>query len=460
MNYKNIIMLFAAGALLNSYALAAPTDEEISQLGTTLTPLGAIKAGNADGTIPSWDGGICSPPAGYKPLMGNKGGSPYVDPFANERPLFSINAANLDQYKEKLDKGTLELFKRYPESYRLDVYPSHRTACYPQWVYDNTIKRVKNPQMVGDAPGIINAQAQFPFPIPKTGYEAMWNMLVKYDVPYSEGTQSSYLIDSSGGQALLAVQKIEMRKRFWDNSLDKFPENQPYWEIISTVLDPAGVSGQKTLLHMFTNTHERDSMVWSYIPGQRRVRLAPEFKYDTVSTTSGGVLLFDEINGGFAGKMDKYNFKLLGRKEMYMPYNTYKAWAADPEVINTPKHLNPDYLRWELHRVWEVEATLKPGERHVQSIKRFFLDEDSWSILIYQSDDQSGKVHHVMYQPTIQDYDKPTFRSGQYVMYDMTKGIYTNGSIMGAPGMTGIYVVKAPSDSYFSPGAISGSSVR
>lgn len=460
MNYKKIFMLSVAGVLFAGQAVATPTDEEISQLGNTLTPLGAIKAGNADGTIPAWDGGICSPPAGYKPIMGSKGGSPYIDPFANEKPLFSISASNLDQYKDKLDKGTLELFKRYPDTYRLDVYPTHRTACYPQWVYDNTIKRVKNPKVVGDAHGLVDAMAQYPFPIPKTGYEAMWNMLVKHDVPNTEGTQSTYLIDASGGQTMISKQKIEMRVSYWDKDLDKLPANQPYWQIISTELDPPSNTGNKILLHMFTNMHERDQMSWSYIPGQRRVRQAPEFKYDTVSTTSGGILLFDEVNGGFSGKMDRYDFKLLGRKEMYVPYNTYKAWAAEPELINTPKHLNPDYLRWELHRVWEVEATLKPGARHVQKVKRFYLDEDSWSILVYQADDHAGKVHHLNYLPTIQSYEKPTFRSGAYIMYDFPKAIYTNGSRMGMPGMTGLYVIDSFPPSKFTPGSLAGSGLR
>lgn len=459
MNYKKMLVMGAAGMLLAGQAFAAPTDEEISQLGTTLTPLGAIKAGNADGSIPAWDGGLCSAPAGYKPIMGAKGGSPYVDPFASEKPLYSVTAANLAQYKDKLDEGTLELFKRYPDSFRVDVYPTHRTACYPQWVYDNTIKNVKNPKLVGDAPGLEGAHAQVPFPIPKNGYEAMWNANVKYELPYSEGTQAAYLIDSSGGVSLTSVQKIENRNLYWDNSLDKVPDNQPYWALIASTSQPSASAGVKQMRFQFLNTQERDAMAWSYVPGQRRVRLAPEFKYDTVSTSSGGILLFDEING-FDGKMDKFDFKLVGRKEMLVPYNTYKAWSVDPEVANTPKHLNPDVLRWEQHRVWVVEATLKAGERHVQKVKRFLLDEDSWSILVYHSLDQAGKVHHLMYQPSIQMYEKPAYRNGQYVLYDMTKGVYGNGSLMGAPKMTGFYEVDPYPVSFFTSGALGGSGVR
>jgi hypothetical protein len=459
MNYKNMMVCGAASLLLAGQALAAPTDEEIKQLGTSLTPLGAVKAGNADGTIPAWDGGMCTPPAGYKPLMGDKGGSPYIDPFANEKPVFSITAANMAQYKDKIDAGTQELFKRYPDSFRVDVYPTHRTACYPQWVYDNTIQRVKNPQLAGAAPGLINAHAQYPFPIPKSGFEAMWNANVKYELPYTEGTQASYLIDSTGGVSLNSVLKIENRNLYWDNSADKVPDNQPYWALIASNLAPASTVGSKQMRHAFLATHERENMAWAYVPGQRRVRLAPEFKYDGVSTTSGGMLMFDEING-FDGKMDKFDFKLVGRREMYVPYNAYKAWAAELTAINTPKNLNPDYLRWELHRVWEVEATLKPGERHMQKVKRFYLDEDSWSILSYYALDHAGKVQHVMYEPPIQMYEKPGFRNGHYVLYDLSSGVYSNGSIMGAPKMTGFYKVDPYPANYFTSGALSGSGVR
>lgn len=459
MNYKNMMVWGAASLLFAGQVLAAPTDEEIKQLGTSLTPLGAIKAGNASGTIPSWEGGLCTAPPGYKPIMGDKGGSPYVDPFANEKPVVSITAANMAQYKDKLDVGTQELFKRYPDSFRVDVFPTHRTACYPKWVYDNTISRAKNPQLVGSAPGLINAHAQYPFPIPKSGYEAMWNAGVKFELPYSEGTQAAYLIDNNGGVTLTNIQKIENRNLFWDNTIDKVPDNQPYWALIASTLSPAASAGVKQMRHAFLNASERENMAWSYVPGQRRVRLAPEFKYDTVSTSSGGVLLFDEING-FDGKMDKFDFKLVGRREMYMPYNAYKTWAADPTAINTPKHLNPDYLRWELHRVWEVEATLKAGERHVQKVKRFYLDEDSWSILAYVAEDQAGKVHHLMYQPAVQQYEKPGYRNGQYVLYDMTKNVYSNGSLMGAPKMTGFYKVDPYPANHFSSGALSGSGVR
>src|SRR5690606_1767329 len=116
-----------------------------------------------------------------------------------QKPLFSITNANMAEYQDKLDAGTQELFRRYPDSFRVDVYPTERTACFPQWVYDNTIERVRNPRLEGDAPGLVGAHAQIPFPIPQNGFQAMWNFNVKFDEARNEGTQANYLVDSSGG---------------------------------------------------------------------------------------------------------------------------------------------------------------------------------------------------------------------------------------------------------------------
>jgi Protein of unknown function (DUF1329) len=460
MRYTKTIMLAAMGVMLSGHAFSADlSQEEISKLGDSLTPFGAVKAGNEAGTIPAWTGGVCAPPANYDPIEGDRGGSPYANPFPDEEPRLVITAENMSQYADKIDAGTKALMKRYPETFRMDVYPTHRTACFPDWAYKNTIENVEKPRLVGDAPGLEGAHAQVPFPIPKDGYQAMWNSNVKFDQPRSGGTQAAYLVDASGNSTLLSIQNIPNRNYYWDNELDTVPENQPYWMLLAETVDPSSVAETKQMRHSFTNAHERETMAWSYVPGQRRVRLAPEFKYDTVSTQSGGILLYDEING-FSGDMDKFNFKLVGRKEMFVPYNAYELWAADPEISNTPNHVNPDVMRWELHRVWEVEATLKEGERHVQMVKRFFLDEDSWSILSYHSLDHGGNIHHVMHQPPVQRYEVPMFSNGQYALYDFSKGIYSHGSLMGAPGMTGFPRIESFPPNFFTPGSMAGSGLR
>src|SRR5512140_1805085 len=117
------------GAVAVAAAFAAPAAAELgaadlAKLGTTLTPVGAEKAGNAAGTIPAWDGGITKPPAGYQP------GGHYPDPFAGDKPLFTITGQNLDQYKANLSEGQVAMLKKYPD-WKMNVYPSHRTASFP-----------------------------------------------------------------------------------------------------------------------------------------------------------------------------------------------------------------------------------------------------------------------------------------------------------------------------------------
>ncbi|WP_121359608.1 DUF1329 domain-containing protein, partial [Pseudomonas aeruginosa] len=103
-------------SLLATQVMAAISADEAAKLGTSLTPLGAEKAGNADGSIPAWDGGLATN-AGSVDSRGF-----LANPYASEQPLFTITAQNVDQYKDKLTPGQLAMFKRYPDTYKIPVY--------------------------------------------------------------------------------------------------------------------------------------------------------------------------------------------------------------------------------------------------------------------------------------------------------------------------------------------------
>ncbi|MDY0011867.1 MAG: DUF1329 domain-containing protein [Rhodocyclaceae bacterium] len=445
--------------------MAAPTPDEAAQLGKTLTPFGAIKAANKEGTIPEWTGGVCTPPAGYKPKKGlEAGGGPYVDPFAADKPLYKITAADADKYADKLDDGTKELFRRFPKSFYLDVYPTRRSACFPNWVYENTIKRVMKPALIGgDVPSLTGAHAQVPFPIPKSGAEAMWNTTVKVEPRDTIFEFANWMVDSSGNRTGITQQVIYNQNLFWDNSINELPDDKPYWTLISKSTAPASQAGTMQMRHQFLRQDLKGAPAWSYIPGQRRVRLAPEFSYDGVSITSGGVILFDEING-FDGKLDRFDFKLVGRKEMYIPYNTYTYYQSGADVVK-PDHVDPASLRFELHRVWVVEANLKPGERHVQKKKVFYIDEDSWNIVAYNGLDQAGKVHHMIYLLPIQAYDKPEIRNSSTIVYELSKRVYSATNKFGGEGVGGgepylpIKTKPYPAN-YFTPDSMAGMGLR
>lgn len=452
MNYIATLAVAGITAIIGAHALAAPSEADAARLGKELTPLGAERAGNKEGTIPEWTGGLCNAPEKYKPLNA-QGGTPYADPFADEKPLYSITASNLDQYTSKLDDGQKELFKRFPKTYRIDVYTTHRTACFPDWVYDNTIKRVMSPKLVGDGPGLNDAHAQFPFPIPAIGQEAMYNFFTRYFPVYFTGNYAWWLVDSAGNKTLSTHGSANYHFDYWDNR--KTTADQI--SAVSNIhVGPPSQAGEMDMRIQWRRMDQRDPTAWFYTPGQRRVRLAPEFTYDTVVSENSGLFLWDELNG-FDGKMDRFDFKLVGKKELVIPYNVYKYLNAPVDDLLGKNHVNPDGVRYELHRVWVVEASLKNGARHVDSKKVFYLDEDSWNIVGYEGYDHAGKLVRYLQFPIWQAYDVPAAININEMAYDFVKQIWALGSI---PVDGGFHKTGPLPANYFTADAMAGRGVQ
>lgn len=443
-----------AGSLLLQPAQAAPSAADFARLGKALTPVGAERAGNREGTIPEWTGGQCTPPPGYKPMVG-KHGFPYVDEYAGDKPRFSVTAANLAEHEAQLDAAQKLLLKTYP-SYRLDVYPTRRTACHPEWVYRNTIERAGRPRLVGDAPGLADAHAQVPFPIPQNGLEAMWNAITPFHPVYFQGEFDSWLADSNGRRTLITDQILRYRWPYWDNTRTSSEE---LTSLHSEIYAPAANSGRMDLRTQWLRMDQREPRAWLYTPGQRRVRLAPEFNYDTPLAQYSGLAVYDEVNG-FDGKMDRFDFQLVGKKEMLVPYNALKyLQATTDEIMSTLHHPNPDTLRWELHRVWVIEATRKPGVRHAYQKKVFYLDEDSWLILLYNSFDDQGRLHRSSMYPLYQAYDVPMPHTQNVTGYDHLRGGWYQGARPTA-GKPGWRQVESLPESYFNADGMSAMGVR
>jgi hypothetical protein len=453
-SWKTLIAF--AAALTTSLANAAPTAAEAAELGTSLTDIGAVKAGNADGSIPAFDPAkaIVKPVEPYKPVS-PAGGFPYTDPFAAEKPLFTITAANMAQYAAKLDDGTRYLLTKYPD-YRIDVYPSHRTALLPEWVRENTVKNAARPKLVGDGDGVVDAHAQIPFPIPKSGKEAMWNAQLRYAAPFERAdSYGTWLVDSAGNKTNIYKAQVDYERAYW-NADAKNPEY--FLRLINTNTAPPAKAGEIQMRFNPLRMDTTDQNAWTYSPGQRRVRLAPEFKYDTVAATAGGIELYDEIMG-FDGRMDRFDFELRGRREMFIPYNAYKAFQTPIDTLLGKSFVNPDSLRWELHRVWVVEATLKKGARHVYSKRDFFFDEDSWCFAAYNAYDQAGKLYRSSYWPLYVAQEQQAVRCDSQVFYDHSKGNYAISGWV-ADGMTGWHKRDPIPANKFSPDAMAGAVVR
>lgn len=457
MTQVKYLLPIVLGCAIASPCFSAPSAEEAGQIGKTLTEFGATIAGNADGSIPVYDPAktLSKPPVGYAP-KDPKGGFPYVDPFASEKPLYSITSKNMAQYADKLDEGNKSLLSRYPE-YRIDVYPTHRSAPQlPQWARDNTIKNIDKPKLEGEGSGLADAHAQVPFPIPKSGAEVMWNFNTRFFRPYEAGNFVTYLIDSAGQKTLVSDSSVLYEHEYWDNSKTSSEYSN---RLLGTSNAPVAKSGSKDMRYTPLRMDQKADSAWSYSPGQRRVRLAPEFKYDTVSAQYGGLITFDEISG-FDGKMDRFDFKLVGKKEMFIPYNTYRTSGAQTDDLIRPGFANPDLVRWELHRVWVVEAKLKAGQRHANPRKMFYMDEDSWAISLYNSYDAADKLHRSQNFASFVAYDNvPVIRSESVAIYDHAKGNYALASMAG--GMrSGWYAEEPFSANQLSSAAMAGSGIR
>jgi hypothetical protein len=447
-------MALAIATIAASSAFAAVSADEAKQLGAALTPTGAEKAGNKDGTIPEWTGGLTSVPAKYQ-----KGSNKRVDPFAEEKPRLVITGKDYTSHAAQLTEGTKELLKRYP-TMRVDVYPTHRTTYFPARIVENTKKNATGAKTVEDGLGTENVLPGVPFPIPKTGNEVMWNHLLNYRGLGWNAKFDSWNVDSSGrptlatgGEATYAWPMFDTKKA------GVMKETDPFFYAKLQYLTPARRNGEALLVWDSANPLKQGRRAWQYLPGQRRVRLSPDIAYDTPNATTAGASTYDD-SSVFSGAMDRFDFKLAGKKEMIVPYSNYKlTYATKPVDATTPGHVNPDMVRWELHRVWVVEATLKPGKRHIYSKRMFYIDEDSWVALASDSYDARGQLYRAAFSHPSFSYDVPATWVDTLAFYDFAAGLY---AVIGITGhYDGVrYLTEMPADTFWSAEQLAGTGVR
>lgn len=410
-------VLVLSGAALQ--AQAALTAEEAARLGTELTPMGADPKGNAAGTIPAWTGGLTTPPAGFQP------GGDYINPFADEKPLYVITAANMADHEQHLSEGTKALLQRFPDTYKVPVYPSHRTAAFPQQIYDDIKSDAQSVELVDNGDGVINVgKGRTPFPIPKTGVELMWNLGARYFGDDLVMNYADFPVQSNGSYT--AVRNRQWKA--WAPAL--FGDEQFGIKVFYEMFSPASVAGLKIVTHEPNNMAETPRQTWTFNPGQRRVLRAPEISYDTPIAGSDGLVTNDATNC-FTGGKDRYDWTLVGKQEMIIPYNNYDLNSSTVPVsdIIGPKHLNPDYLRYELHRVWVVEANLRKGKRNVFSKRRVYLDEDSYNCAGVDMYDGRGELWRVILASTMQMYDHPVPMMRAEAHYDLQANRYFAGNV-------------------------------
>lgn len=375
----------AAGLLMAQGASAAVTAEEAAKLKSSLTPLGAEKAGNKDGSIPAWDGGITKPLAAGKSVGDIPG-----EIFANEKPVFQVTAKNMAEYDGLLSEGTKALLQKYPDSFRLDVYPTHRTAAAPQRVYDNTALNATRCNTKDGGYSLENCIGGIPFPIPKEGVEVMWNFLLRVEAPSIEYRFKNIVGNADGSHTLATRNEITFQypPYYEDATVEKWSGEYSMFRF--NTLEPPFKAGESLVIRDSID-QKNARAAWQYLVGQRRVRRAPTVSYDTPDFVASGANYFDEVQG-FFGQLDRFEWKLVGKQEMLIPYNNNGFVGAKLGDALSKHHLNPDQVRWEKHRVWVVEATVAAGKRHAVPKRRYYLDEDTWLIALMDGYDAEGKL--------------------------------------------------------------------
>ncbi|WP_215397579.1 DUF1329 domain-containing protein [Rheinheimera oceanensis] len=418
---KKLTLISSAIALVLSCSVAAKiTPEQAARLGNDLTPLGAEKAGNADGSIPAWNGGITAAPAGYTP------GMHHPNPFADDKIILTIDKSNLEQHKNLLSPGQIKLFEIYPDTYKMNIYQTRRTASYPQYVYDATKNIATKAELIEGGNGIINAAIGIPFPIPANGLEAIWNHLLRF-----RGVAAS----RNGGQAAPTAAGAYTIIGFDEQIMFKYSEPTATAEALTAenilfrfkqgVTSPARLAGTALLVHETMDQVKTPRQAWTYNTGQRRVRRAPNVAYDAPGTASDGLRTTDDFDM-FNGSPDRYNWTLKGKQEMYIAYNDYKLHSNEVKYADLlmPGHINPEYVRWEKHRVWVVEAVLKDNTRHVYGKRVFYIDEDSWQIHVADLYDNRNELYRVAVAHGLNYYEVPTHWSTLEVYHDLNSRRY------------------------------------
>ncbi len=436
--------------LAGNGALAAVTPEQAALLKTTLTPMGSERAGSADGLIPPWTGGDTTVPAGWTPDQ------PMPDMYSGDQKILSINASNMAQYKDRLSDGVMAMMAKYPD-FRIDVYPTHRSFAAPQWVYDNIYQNALNAQPAagGARIGFTGAYGGIPFPIPdadpyQAGAEIMWNHNCRWEGTDFDRILASYVM-SHGVLTLASGYHVHQDSPYYkkDGSLATYDGWIRRFQI--DYIAPPEINGQQLIELQPTNALNSPTEVWQYLNGQGRVRKAPELTYDTPASSADDVADYDEYFV-FYGAEDRYDWKLLGKKEMYIPYNNNEVALTPAQVMHLPHFLNPDYVRWELHRVWVVDATLHPGDRNVVPHRRFYVDEDTWDATLGDEWDAQGNFWRMeMMLTTVRPEIPATFYENS-VVYNLQEDEYvTLGGPFGNPPYNGP-VSEAPiPDNEFNP---------
>ena len=429
-------------------AQAKVSEAEAAKLGTELTPIGGDPKANADGSIPAWTGGL--------PQKGNLKAIDTTDIYADEKPLFTITKANMAQYKDKLSVGHQKMMERYP-TYKMNVYKTHRDAAWPQAIYDATKKNAVSAELVGGDPDALKgASLGFPFPIPSSGADLIWNHRLKWRGEAVRRNNDQIIVQPNGQHLLTRLVEEVLFPYASIKNPGKFdtPDAVSIY-YLSETLSPPRNAGQFILAW----EHPGERSAWIYNPALRRIRRAPSVAYDNPYEGTDGNQFYDQVDM-INGKLDRFTYKLVGKKELYIPHSAARInnFSLKYKNIATTNHINQDLARYELHRVWVVELNNKPEIRHTFKKKVLYVDEDTWNVVLIDNYDQRDQYYkfqegHLVYVREIMaSTTVPEF------IYDLQSGGYFATALVneGKPNDLSVTFSK----DYFTPDSVKKRTTR
>lgn len=421
----SLLFLFTAFA---SFA----NEIDASRLAKDLTPVGAERMGNGK-DIPTWNGGL-------KQSKSHVSGEYHSNPYFREQPLFTISQANMEEHKARLSLGSQKLLKQFP-SMELPIYKTHRSASYPDYVYEGMKKNMETASLMKYGSGVSGSRISSPFPIPQNGLEVLWNHTLRFRGQSISYEASTVHVNAAGSRAV-TLRDYKYYFGYSDPELSTADLNNKIFFLKRKTLAPSSQAGGITLVHETLDQVRSPRKSWIYVPGQRRVRRTPDLNHDTPDIATDSLRTIDQVDM-FNGAPTYYDWKLVGKQEMYIPYNSYLLHSKDLTIedITGPAHLNPKLLRYEAHRVWVVEATLRVGLQHRYAKRRYYFDEDSWSIVYAEEYDEEGELWQFSEAHLINYFEVPLMFSTLENTYDFKDGRYFVEGIDNNRGATYDYSV-------------------
>ena len=417
---KVTLLSLTISMVLSTGALAKVPSDQVAKLSAELTPVGATRAANKDGSIPEWTGGITKAPAGYTV------GDHHIDPFPNDKIQFTITASNVAEYKGLLTPGQIKLFETYPDTYKMNIYQTRRSASYPEHVYQAVRTNASRAELVKEGNGIQGAAVGIPFPMPANGLEAIWNHTLRYRGESVTRSAGQAAPTASGNFTYIGLKEtLLLPYSVKGASPEELENTNILFKFKQKVTEPARLAGTALLVHETMDQVKTPRQAWTYNTGQRRVRRAPNVAYDAPGTAADGLRTTDDFDM-YNGAPNRYNWTLKGKQELLIPYNDYRLHSDELkyEDIIQPGHINPDLVRYEKHRVWVVEANLKENTRHIYKKRVFYIDEDSWQIAVTDIYDNRDELYRVAVAHAINYYDVPTLWSTLDVYHDLQSRRY------------------------------------